>query len=640
VNALDVTARGLAKRALDAETISDEGIASLSARSEPTAAALEALSAGHAALSGLAGASHTVETAPYLTRQRLVVRGNGAELRNVDPTPLSSTDVPQGALPVGVSNVWGTEWLTYYPVLSTSGTVLTVAAGEGDHFAVGDLVVVHGATSYFVSNGEYHVYRNYTRARVIAVTTSSITLDRVLPAELTADNPVIANTDAGASAAFEGPPRYYLLYAPHISNLTVASDVGETLKWGGVIDGTFRDLTMIGRNGVVLNAMQDCLIENVHFHSWRKICEMGEGSVGTTVRNLRGTLSDGSAKFGGASDVAPFFIGIGENSAGCVFEGFDVSSGPNNATAGIACQITAGHNNEIRNSRLRFPAQSGNGVAITSSATAANPNVDCGFRNVEVHLPAGNMFFGVVDYGAGVVRPYLVDCRFFGSVAVRAGTIQGDQGILRNVWCEDGGLEFVDSCTNWQITDCYFPNGFENLSPALMKANPGIRDNESDASRRLNAAAIIVQQPAMTITSTSLNAPWQSATFAAGDLAAYDRIHIYAEATAGGLGSTTRSCRVSLTSNGQTTGIGSSALTSSGPLCIEAELYITADTNLGSRVNIAGTITEGNVNIPSLAANDLTVTVEYWVGAAADPIFARTCRIIPVKPGMRHLPLR
>ena len=115
MNAVDGIARGLAKRALDAETASAEGAVSISARTAPTAAALEALSSEFAELTGFAGASHTVETAPYLTRDRLVIRGNGAELRNVNPTPLSLNDpaaAAQVALPLGTSTVWCTDALT------------------------------------------------------------------------------------------------------------------------------------------------------------------------------------------------------------------------------------------------------------------------------------------------------------------------------------------------------------------------------------------------------------------------------------------------------------------------------------------------------------------------------------------------
>jgi len=642
MNALDVAARGLAKRALDAEAETNEGAANIDVRGEPTAAALEALSAEYPALLGVAGESHTVETAPYLSRQRLVIRGNGAELRNVNATPLSTTDAPSGALPVGVSNVWGTEWLTYYSILSANGTVLSVAAGDGDNFAVGDLVVVHGVTSYFVSNGEYHVYRNYTRARVIAATTSSVTLDRILPLELLADSPVIANANEGVSAAIAGLPNYYLLYAPHVSNLTLASDLGETLKWGGVIDGTFRDLIMIGRNGVVLNAMQDCLIENVCFHGWRKICEIAEGSVGTTVRNLRGTLADASTKFAGASDVAPFFIGIAENSAHCVFEGFDVSSGPNDASGGVACQMTAGRNNEIRNSRFRFPAHTGNGLSLSSHAENGNGNVDCGYRNVEVHLPVGNRFFGINDLGAGIVRPHFIDCKFFGSVAVNAGQIAGDQGVLRNVWCEDGGLEFLPGCTNWQITGCYFPAGFINLTQALFQANPGIHDNESDSSRRLSAASVIGQFGATwTVTATAANSPFQSATFAPGDLQPGDVITMYALAYTGNGSGTNRKVRPSVTSNGATIGMGGAVAQSDGsPMDVDGELTVLNNSQIVYRINVAGTTAEQLLTGLDLDTHGLTVNLEYWVDSPSEPINVKKCHIVARKPGMRHPPLK
>jgi hypothetical protein len=129
-------------------------------------------------------------------------------LRNVNTTSLSTSNLFQTALPVGSSNVWGTRWLTYYPVVSSAGAILTVAPGDGDNFAVGDLVVVHGATNYYISNGDYYVYRNYTRARVLAATDSTIILDRALPVELAADQPIVGVAGAGAEAGFVGPSQY------------------------------------------------------------------------------------------------------------------------------------------------------------------------------------------------------------------------------------------------------------------------------------------------------------------------------------------------------------------------------------------------------------------------------------------------
>jgi hypothetical protein len=476
---------------------------------------------------------------------------------------------------------------------------------------------------------------------VVDATSSSVTLDRILPDELVADSPVIANADEGVSAAIQGLPLYYLLYAPHISNLTLASDLGETLKWGGVIDGTFRDLIMIGRNGVVLNAMQDCLIENVRFHSWRKICELAEGSVGTTVRNLRGTLADASTKFGGASDVGPFFLSIAENSSNCVFEDFDISSGPNDLNGHVACQMTAGHNNEIRNSRLRFPAHSGNGISISSQATAGNPNSDCGYRNVEVHLPAGNRYFGISDQGAGIVRPYYLDCKFFGSVADNAGQIQGDQGVLRNVWCEDGGLEFLTPCTNWQITECYFPDGFLNLTPALLQANPGIRDNDSDASRRLSAASHVSDTAlADSVTATAANSVYASATFAAGDLQPGDVITIYSQAQTGSGTDTNRKVRPSTTSAANTAGLNTVTKTDSSPMGVDLRITVESNASIAMSGWIADSYYDSLRGGLDLDANGLTVNLEYWVSDENEPITVRKCHIVARKPGMKHPPLR
>lgn len=643
MSALDIGARGLARRAQQGLERTDENAVSIAVRSEPTAAALEALTVDNGLLTGEPGAVYTVEQAPFITRGRLAIRGNGAELRNVSQTPLNVEHNLSAALNLGVSTVWETSYLTYYPVLSASGPELALEAGAGANFAPGDLVVLHGATKFFVPFGEdygYDVFRNYLRARVISVSGDSVVLDRGLPRQLLADEPVIANADEGMESYLPGAPRYYLLYAPHISNLTIASDVGSVFNYGGVIDGVFRDLEMEGRNGVALNAMQDCLFENIRFRAWRKICELAEGSYGTVVRGLRGTLSDASTRFGGASDVAPFFIGIVENCAECVFENLDVNSGPNNASGGVACQLAAGRNNEIRNSRLRFPAHTGYGVSITSRPEAGMANVDSGYRNVEVHLPSCSVFFAVADLGGGVERPYLVDCKFFGSVVQRAGEVQGNGGLLRNVWCEDGGLRLNSPSTNWRIEGCYFPAGFLNLTPELLKANPGIRDNESDASRRLSAAAIVRQGPSEAITTTEANTAWQTATFAAGDLAAHDRIFVYSEASAGGTGATSRVGRLSITVNGAETPIGTVSRTSAGPMAIEAELFVLNNNRIGYRTNVWGTLVEGEVNIASLSLHAIQVSVKYWVADPANPVLARTCRIVPVKPGMRHLPLR
>nr|WP_166178356.1 hypothetical protein [Altererythrobacter segetis] len=668
MNAVDITARALAVRAGEAEAAlasptgagsigtangtslqavidqTDEGTVSIGARAAPTAAELEALSAQFGALTGYAGTTHTVETAAYMTRDRLVIRGNGAELRNIDPTPLTGVGDPtQAALPVGVSNVWLTDSLTYYAVLATAGTELTIAPEGSGKFVAGDLVIVHGETRYFVPGDEYNIYRNALRARVVSASATTVTLDRMLPSELLADGPVIGNVAEGISAGFEGPPQFYLLYAPHVSNLVLTSDIGGTLQWGGVIDGTFRDLTLVGRNAVGLNAMQDCLLENIHFQAWRKICELAEGSYGTTVRTLRGSLSDASTRRNGSSDVPTFFISIGENCAECVLDDLNVNSGPNDTTYN-ACQIGAGRHNEIRNSILRFPANTGPALAIQSNPAAGHGVLDSGYRNVTVYAPVCSRFFVVNDTGGGITRAYFHDCRFYGSPAVSAGLIMGDEGSLKRVWCERGALAFGGTPANWTIRDCYFPDGFAGLTDALMAAND-IAENDSDANRRLRQAAKIVVGNTVQIAQTSANNVYQSATFAAGDLAVDDQVCVYTEASAGGAGGTNRQGRLSVTVNGVTTGLGSILRTTNGAaMGFDAQITVLADNGavavLGYRIKAGGNSFEGVANVGSLTANDLTFNMEYWCSNASDPVNARVCRIVAVKPGMKHLPLR
>ena len=182
--------------------------------------------AGQASAPGLTGPFEAVsglETPPYIMRQRLTIRGNGAELRNVNQTPLNVDHTLSIALPLGVSMVWTTSYLTYHSVEAASGPELTLTAGTGANFAPGNLVVLHGTTKYYGPGNEYEVYRNYTRARVVEATANTVVIDRALPAQLLADMPVIG---------LSGAPDYYLLYAPHVSHLKISSELGNPLQCG------------------------------------------------------------------------------------------------------------------------------------------------------------------------------------------------------------------------------------------------------------------------------------------------------------------------------------------------------------------------------------------------------------------------
>ena len=551
--------------------------------------------------------------------------------------------------------VWTTPYLNYHAVVSASGPKLTLSSGAGSNFAPGDLVVLHGATKYFGPGSEYDVYRNYLRARVVEASEDHLVIDRAMPVQLLADSPVIGNAseDLPVSSPALG---FYMLYAPHFSNLRLSSDLGEAFRFGGTIDGTFRDLTIDARSAITLNAMQDCLFENIRFRAWRVICELGEGSYGTVVRNMRGSLTDASARFGGASDAAPFFIALGENCAECVLEDLSVDSGPNDTTGGVAVLLGSGRNNEVRNSRMRFPAFTGRALAVQAHSAPGNPVVDSGFHNLTVTAPLCSQFFTCNDPGAGVLRPYLEASRFYGAPSLRAATLRGEQGRLIDNFFESGDVYLDPAANGWRVEGNtingsivfqggtnnivrgnYIRDGFSGLSNAVLQTSI-VSDNESDASRRLNAAGVVLNNQGA-ITTTAPFTAYRSATFAAGDLAPGDSIFVLTKA-ATGAGTSDRFARLSVTQGGTTTALGSATVAGAlAPVSIRGSIEIRTDTFVVGEFVIGDKRFHTLTSVASIAANGLRVNLEYWVSNTGEPIDVRTVRIVAVKPGLRSLPL-
>lgn len=618
-----------------------------------TAAALTSLLSS-AAVSGAPGATYTVETSPYPTSVN--IRGNGATIHNVNTDELNdavNTDTTQRALPLGVSTLQTTSDFTYYAISAVSGPLLTVGANASE-FTVGDVVILHGADSYTSSGNS--VYTNYLRANVVAVGATTVMLDRPLSHQLAADTPVIATTAENvASEVLNGPTYVYLLNKPYIENLTIKSDKGNTTWGGGCIDGVFRNITTIGRSGPQLNAMQDCLWDGVRVQAWRKICELAEGSAGTTVRNLRGVLEDSSTKTG--ESAGTFFVAMNENCADCVFDDFIASSGPNDSGTGVtACQIGSGRNNEIRNSSFEFPAHTGTALSVQTGSTASNS--DSGYRNVTVHAPVCSYFFKTLGGGGSIIRPYLIDSKFTGTPATGAANLDGTDGRMFNCSFEAGNVTMASSgATGWMISHNKFPgtftigsatgctissnyiaDGFADMTEARLKANT-IEGNWSDKSLALDAVAVVDNTQIADITTTTANTAYKSMVCPAASLAIGDRIIIRARLQAGGAGGGNRSAAVSVTTTGVgRQGCGTRTLTATGSLYVECELIVKSDTQLTFRTSIGGD--EQNISavtVDSLAANDLTIAVEAWV-SGTEVIVPYGCRIIPAKAGMRHLP--
>jgi hypothetical protein len=159
---------------------------------------------------------------------------------------------------------------------------------------------------------------------------------------------------------------------------------------------------------------------------------------------------------------------MNENCAECVFEDFNVSSGPND-TSGSACQMRQGRNNVVRNSILRFPAHTGNGLLLRSHDEAGNPNKDCGFENLQVFLPVCSSFLTVSDAGAGVVRPVFRNVKFFGAVSSRAGDDHRRGGRARERMVR--GRRLAPSARVLELArgELLFPGGIRRTDPGTAQ---------------------------------------------------------------------------------------------------------------------------------------------------------------------------
>jgi hypothetical protein len=103
----------------------------------------------------------------------------------------------------------------------------------------------------------------------------------------------------------------------------------------------------------------------------------------------------------------------------------------------------------------------------------------------------------------------------------------------------------------------------------------------------------------------------------------------------------TKHVRVSVTSDGTTTGAGTRAVTSaSTPYDVAAVIEVVSDTVLSYVTRIGeGAAASGSIVVPSLNTYGLTVNLEYWLSNSAESIYVRSARIVAVKPGMSHPPI-
>ena len=229
---------------------------------------------------------------------------------------------------------------------------------------------------------------------------------------------------------------------------------------------------------------------------------------------------------------------------------------------------------------------------------------------------------------------------------------------MRGNFFESGDVHLDNATTGWRIEHNtingamaltggtgnvirgnFIRDGFSGLTSGYLTSNT-VAGNESDASRRLGAAAHLSALNS-NVTATTANAAYANATFLGGDLKPGDKIFVRSAANTGSTGSTyTKIARVSVTSGATTLGAGSRAVTSaSTPFDVDAVIEVVTDTFLSYTTRIGDALASASMIVSSLDANGLTVNLEFWTSNAAEGIVVRSARIVAVKPGMSHPPI-
>lgn len=609
-----------------------DGRANINARTASTAAALETLADTYAGLDGFAGATHTVEVTPYFSALNL--DGNGATLQN----STNSVNIWEyGALTIGFSHPATSAELTQYSVASISGATVTMTtAGDSASLPAGCIAQFQGALFYTAQGAD--IYRNKYRRRVIASAAGVLTLDRALPLDLVADTPItVANADEGVAEPGTGEVLKFL-DAPRISNIKLVSDYGKAIARSAALDLFMRDFQTEGRTGFALNAHSFGKIENFTFRVWAKVVELSDSSEGTVVSGFTGLLYDNAA-----DPYDDFIMAIGENSKHCIIENFNIDCGPKTAGIGYLVTLPPGVGNKIRHGKLFCPAATGTVLYMNSRAEAGMTNEGCVFEDIEIHAVTPRRFVKVLDGGAGLSNFTVRGITGYGAPTYEdvagypsAISIKGTEGLVEDLWFENGACHIDAATANTVFRNNYFPLGFSNLTQALLQAN-SIYDNDSDANRLLQAAAH--RDTSSTVVNTTVaNTIYGASNFPAGSLAPGDTIHIGSMAITNSSGGTNCSARLSVTSIAATTGLGSLVTgVASTPIEIVGRIYIATDIAINYTFLVGGDIKSGQFPVSSIAANGLSVNLEWWVADAANGINVRGTQITAAKPGMWSL---
>lgn len=423
----------------------------------------------------LAGRDYTIDTVFVPTVPNLFFDGHGSSITNVNPTPYATNGNITSVMAIGASHPVLTQQLTYYNIVSYDGGVLTMATGKGSFFNVGDMVQIRGAT-YYLASGLENYYLKFG-SRVKSVVGDVVTLDDALPFEFAADSPEMANVTTSDIEAVADAYNLEHVYMPTIQNLrfySIAESSG--LLHGGVNKGTFRNLYSDGRVGLSCNAMTMCMFENITFRAWLRGIEFAEGSYGTSIKGVRGSMYESG------NGSSTFVVAFGEGSHHCTLEDFYIDCGGANIS-GNSMFFAIGSHNVFRNGTFIAQHAQQSGLAFQNVTTSGNPCSYNRAENIKFFFGTPSYFLRLSDLGSGMQHNTVKSCQFYGTPAVSAVLLGANDTTIEDCHFDNGGFHFQTLAeTGNIIRNNYIKNGFANLNLDVL-ANNTIYGNISDASQ-------------------------------------------------------------------------------------------------------------------------------------------------------------
>lgn len=595
-----------------------------------TAGGLEGMAALVKGIECEPGAAYEILDVCYLTGDNLVLRGNGATIRNVTAGPLVIDDPTQRTLALGTSHPASNALLTYHPITSAAGAEVILTSGESN-FTAGDMLVFRGASKY-TTGGSLDHPRWMWRTRLLSRTGTTLVVEDALPPELIADTPEVATCAEGLALATDGGRDYYLLYRPKIHDLRVESETGNlTLYRGGVVHGLLDGISSDGHSGLGINALQFCEVRNLDFRARRRGIELSDACWGTHVHHVRGTMYDD----GTAPD---FIVAIGENGHYNTLSDAVIDASAVDPT-GNGVMLAPGSHNRIHHCVFDLSGQTGATAVTFVTGDYGNGGAveDCEFIDNTVHCGSPNYMLQFAPATTGYIRRCVARGNVFtGTAAVGAVLIDGDDNVVVGNRFDDGACIIDTGCAGATITGNHFPDGLLNPTIAMFENNE-IRDNTSDRSERVKALAVI-NETGDNITSTTANELLEQVTFAPGDLAGLDKVLFEIPGQIWG-GTATRHIRVTANIDGATDVelIDWTESTHATPFTMRGELHFNSATNMDYRVEVivdakVSIVSEGTIT-GNVTTNGLDLVFEAWNSTTGGYIIIRAIRIAARIPG-------